>query len=177
MKFCTSCGNQIEEDAGFCPHCGKRQPAAATSYTATTRGKRLHCPKCKNNQLSPIVETDVRGSTSVHMPVGGRMGVSDTYTRSTHREYWMCQSCGHKFRQIENLEEELAKGRKALTGTVIIIIPLIIIALLDLFTGGPILHILMIPLILFDGILCVVWKKKVTKLTAEKKYLTRKCFD
>lgn len=30
QKFCTTCGKQIHEKAEICPHCGVRQPMAAS---------------------------------------------------------------------------------------------------------------------------------------------------
>ena len=30
QKFCTTCGKQINEKAEICPHCGVRQPMAAS---------------------------------------------------------------------------------------------------------------------------------------------------
>ena len=45
MALCTSCGNQVEESAGFCTSCGKQMPAAAHP-SATVTVNRPVCSSC-----------------------------------------------------------------------------------------------------------------------------------
>lgn len=47
MKYCASCGSQIEDKAKFCPHCGMK--TQQTNYKKRTEeyvGKVIKCPSC-----------------------------------------------------------------------------------------------------------------------------------
>ena len=70
---------------------------------------RLHCPQCKGEQITPIVESSVDGAMTTHSS-NGRF--SSTTVSNTHRNYWMCSTCGNKFRNIQNLEQEIEKMKK-----------------------------------------------------------------
>ena len=178
MKFCSNCGQQIDDHAKFCAHCGTTQGAQVpTAQPMAPGGKRLHCPNCKGAQLSPIVETDVQGGYALNRSLGRKWSVSAIDLKSTHRNYWMCGNCGHKFRNIQNLEEEIATYRKGLRATYALAIIMAIPILITLLCGEsfpPFLFIATCALIIF---LVAVFKNKLNTLGKEKDYLEKNCFN
>ena len=69
--------------------------------------KKLHCPNCKSHNIAISTETSIDGA--VTSSFGGSARVASTRFNNTHRNYWFCSDCGSKFRNIQNLEEEIAK--------------------------------------------------------------------
>ena len=178
MKYCSSCGNQIDSNAAFCPNCGAAQtPQSPAPQAVAAGGKRLHCPKCKGIQIIPIVETDVKNGFSVNTAASKHIGFSNTYLKSMHRDYWMCQSCGHKFRQLENLEAEVNTVRKSMKPSLIFCIVFAVLSLLCLITEVGFACFLSVPFSLLMGILYIYYNNQYKKLTAEKEYLSIHCFD
>ena len=178
MKFCTNCGQQIDDNAKFCAHCGSSQNAESSApQTFAPSGKQFHCPKCRGFQLSPVVETDVQGGYAVNRSMGRKWGASAVNLKSTHRDYWMCGQCGHKFRNLDNLTEEIAVQAKAQRSCISTSIVLLVLSLLSVVIGAGMLDILLLPVLALLVILWFSFKKKVTALTEEKKYLEENCFN
>ena len=178
MKFCTNCGQQIDDNAKFCAHCGGSQNTEApVPRVPITGGKQLHCPKCKGISLSPVVETDVQGGYAVNRSVGSKWGASAVNLKSTHRDYWMCGQCGHKFRNLDNLNEEITVQAKAQRSCVSTSIVLLVLSLLCVVTGAGTLDIILLPVLALLVGLWFSFKKKVAALTTEKKYLEENCFN
>lgn len=187
MKYCQSCGKQIEDGAKFCVNCGSNQSAVQQSAAIhrNTGGHRLHCPKCKSNRLSPIVETTATGGTAVHTPITRRTGFTTYTANSVHRNYWLCQDCGHKFRNLENLKEELTRETKQMkVGLVFsVLFGVLSLFLVILLTSEPMyLVFLSVPtfcvFIMLIVFLCI-WlfsRANTKRLTAEKEYLEKNCF-
>lgn len=67
----------------------------------------MYCPECKSHHISPIVETEIPGGISLNHSFSKRNNVSAMQFNNTHHSYWMCSSCGCKFRNLQNLEQEL----------------------------------------------------------------------
>lgn len=93
----------------------------------------------------------------------------------------MCSNCGHKFRNLQNLEEEIAALD---TKAKIIRVITIIVVLLEIFLLGISVWIgigfglsLMacLPLLLII-ILYFILKSQISKLKEEQAYLKRNCF-
>ena len=178
MKFCSNCGQQIDDNAKFCAHCGSAQAAQTPASQPTAPGgKRLHCPKCKSTHFSPVVETQTQGGFSMNMATGKKTGVSSIHLNSIHRDYWMCQSCGHKFRQIENLEAEAKDIGKRTTAFLVLLGIVLATTLLCLVTGSGELCMFSVPLAIIIGILYAYFKHQQKKLLAEQEYLSIHCFD
>lgn len=175
MMFCTNCGQQIEDNTKFCPHCGNAQSVAA-AQPFVPNGKQLHCPKCRGTQLSPIVETDVQGGFAVNRSIGRKWGASAVDLKSTHRNYWMCGQCGQKFRNIDSLEEEIAVQAKAQRSCVYSAIVFLVLSLVSMLTGGGMAAVLVIPLLIMFAGLWLWFRHKVKQLTEEKNYLETNCF-
>ena len=172
MKYCSHCGVQIDEQAVFCPSCGQTQTASPTHQSNTPN--RLHCPHCKGTQLSPIVETEVSGGTSLNHAVTRKSSVSAFNLKNTHRNYWMCQNCGHKFRNIDNLNEEIATQKKAQKSALYSAILFAVMCILAFGSKG------MIPAIIISaifGFFVISFKKKIDDLTQELKQLEQTCLQ
>lgn len=178
MKYCSKCGQQIEENAQFCSHCSNTQSTQASApQPVVPGGRHLHCPKCKSTQFSPVVETDVKSGFSVNTTASKHLGFSDTSFKSIHRDYWMCQTCGSKFRNIENLETEISTVSKSMKPCMVFCIVFVVISLLCIIADVAIGCILSVPFSILMGILHVYYKNQHQKLIAEKDYLSVHCFD
>lgn len=178
MKYCSTCGQQIEEHAKFCPHCGSTQSAqASVPQPVTPTGRHLHCPKCKGTQFSPVVETDVKSGFSVHTAATKNLSFSDTQLKSIHRDYWMCQTCGTKFRNIENLETEIVTVSKSMKLTMIFCILFTVLSILCPIAEVGLACVLTVPFAMLLGGLHLHYRIQCKKLTEEKEYLSTHCFD
>ncbi len=126
--YCQNCGELIEDQSKFCPKCGSSQGnAVQPSPTPVPARHSIHCPKCSAEGLQNSVENDLSVSTKTKGgfsggnacvglallgPLGllcGGCGKSKTTTNISNkpRSFWVCNKCGHKFRQIGDLENEI----------------------------------------------------------------------
>ena len=181
MSFCPNCGTELEEGARFCSGCGygRQNAVSAVRQTRTaSAGKRLHCPECKSGDISPIVETEISGGTSFNHSISKRNSISAMQFNNTHRNYWMCSSCGCKFRNIQNLEEEIKTTenliKRGIAGIILIIVLMILFTMtlgFGFFCGMCIFVVLPV------GAAVVILKKRVISLSEERAYLKKRCFD
>lgn len=177
-NYCQNCGQALADGARFCPNCGQDQqsPGPADTPVRTSNGKRLHCPECRSTAISPVVETEINGGTSLNHSFSRKNSVSTMRFNSTHRNYWMCSNCGRKFRNLQNLEEELASQEKLAKNG---IIGMIIVALLGIFEWIAIGFGISLLAWLVE-IICIVCyfilKSRINKLREERIYLKRNCF-
>jgi DNA-directed RNA polymerase subunit RPC12/RpoP len=184
----------MEDGSNFCMACGanvngqRSEQQAHTDQSHGAANKRLHCPKCGSVHFSPVVESTNTGGVAVSHGVTRRVGVTTYSSNTTHRNYWLCQDCGTKFRNLQNLKEELASDTKSLkVWSVLAIITTAISLLFVLLTA--------VQKYLFMRIWCaialfgigtialvfaLIWfmtKNKVEKMTKEKEYLEKYCFS
>ena len=179
MKYCSNCGQQIDDNANFCAGCGTTQvPQAPAPQPMSPGGRRLHCPKCKSTRFTPVVETDVKGGFAMNTAIGRKTSASSIHLNSVHRDYWMCQGCGHKFRQIENLEAETKTVGKRMTAYLVLCCLSVVLCLLTLCVDmGELYGTITVLLVIFNGIMFALDKFRHKKLLAEKEYLSVHCFD
>lgn len=180
MSFCQNCGNELNEGAHFCGNCGYDQQASvpAPRSPRASGAKRLHCPDCKSSDISPIVETDITGGTSLNHSFSKRNSVSAMQFNNTHRNYWVCSSCGCKFRNLQNLEEELKNTKNLFTRGIIGIVFMIVLTFF--FTtavGFGFFSLLCIFLILLFIVASFILKNRISKLSEEREYLKKCCFN
>lgn len=184
MKYCPKCGSQMADDADFCIRCG----TACTNNTgdiqqvnatpARASGRQLHCPSCISVNISPVVETTNTGGIAFSTPVSRRLGITNYSNNNIHRNYWVCSSCGEKFRNIQNLKEELtALTKKDKPALILAIISAIFAVMCSInltmfFMFGWIFW----GLAILITIVFVSNRTKIKKLHAELSYLKRNCF-
>lgn len=98
----------------------------------------------------------------------------------------MCQDCGTKFRNLQNLKEEIAVETKRMksckTFLIFYGIFCVLVGLLCAWNDFMAL-LLTAPLFLFicgEVIICGVWlttRNKIAKMMEEKRYLESRCFN
>ena len=138
-----------------------------------SNAKKLHCPNCKSHNISISTESSVGGAvTSTH----GNMSV--TSVSNTHRNFWFCADCGTKFRNIQNLEEEINKCKYThFIGWIIgVICAFIFIIGINNSPIGFLLFPFLIAAIVFI-IMGFVSKSKLEKKKKELEYLKENCFN
>lgn len=204
--FCEKCGNQIPDGMKFCSVCGNAAPvqsapqqyaapvqSAPQHFTAPTMpvqpaapavpnaAGRLHCPNCKSSNIEISTETTVNGGLTTHSG-----SVSATRMSSTHRNYWFCKDCGNKFRNIQNLEDEIKTVSKypVIYGVITVIalaLSIWMIALISeatflvffygAFAFGSVIATIVCFIYIFVSI------NRLKKLRAELDYLKYHCFN
>lgn len=180
MSFCVNCGNELNDGARFCSNCGHDQQTsiAAPKSPRTGGNKRLHCPECKSSDIAPIVETNITGGTSFNHSFSKRNSVSAMQFNNTHRNYWMCSSCGCKFRNLQNLEEELKNTKNLVTRGVI---GLVLLSILFFFFTATIgfggFSILCIFVVILSVVAIIILKNRISNMSEERAYLKKRCFD
>lgn len=180
MRFCPNCGAELAEETLFCGNCGHNlQSASPVPRKSSPRNsRRMHCPECKSNDISPIVETEITSGTSLNHSFSKRNSVSTMQFNSTHRNYWMCSSCGCKFRNLQNLEEELKNSQNLVKRGIIGIVLLIVLCIFFTATiGFGFFTVLCIFIILLTVVAIYILKNRISSLSNERIYLKKRCFD
>lgn len=180
MRFCPNCGTELTAGTLFCSNCGQAlQSATSIPQNSTPRNsKRIHCPECKSNDISPIVETEISGGTALNHSFSKRNSVSAIQLNNTHRNYWMCSSCGCKFRNLQNLEEEIKTTQGLVSRGIIGIILLIMLSIFfTLAIGFSFFSVLCIFVILLTAVAIFILKNRITKMNEERTYLKKRCFN
>lgn len=148
---------------------------------------RLHCPKCKSRNLVATSEAGKTEGSAMSSRVS-KNEVMTTYSSKTFtRNFWLCRDCGHKFRNIENLEQELYMEEKQLKGSVIVMGLgglLIAIALVLMISKGILGAMIGIFPLLFGILFLAIGfflnrskKKTVASLKNRIEYLKVSCFQ
>lgn len=200
MAFCTKCGSSVADGAAFCANCGNPQnvapvapvyaapaapvapvaPVAPTYAPPAPSTGSLHCPNCKGTNLTPVVETSVDGALTT-----SRGHVSATRVNNTHRNYWMCGTCGNKFRNIQNLQEEIVKTEKSVTtaGIMAVIGAILCFIFCMMADGAGMLGFFYWSFIAFSGLFAIVsfcyifvYKGRAEQMKQELAYLQQNCF-
>lgn len=180
MSYCQFCGNELEDGALFCSTCGKSQQTAPkpARRVRNASAKHLHCPNCGSSELSAVVESEISGGMSVNHSFTRKTGVSSHKFNNTHRNYWMCKDCGHKFRNLQNLEEELAAQQKLVKNALYGVILLAVLGIFCSVTiGFGFTMLFLLPVIIIVACSLFVIKGRISKLEDERVYLKQNCFD
>lgn len=187
MSFCPQCGQQVADGLRFCSNCGAQQvqdaPATQSQTTTVqpTDVRKLHCPNCRSTNIVITTEDSVSGALTT-----GSGHIAATTVETKHRNYWICCDCGTKFRNIQNLEEELAKAKKApvFVGIWFALALAVTIYLLINSANNPFGGFLMLPFTFIAGITALVtfvfifvYKNRAKKLEQELDYLKEYCFN
>lgn len=190
MRYCPSCGTQLNDSVSFCENCGTQLSVQVPGKKPAAPGRNpqnrsLHCPECRSTNLTPIVESTNSGGLATSSAVTRRISLTSYQTTTTHRNYWMCQNCGNKFRNLQNLKEELASEgkRMKICGISAVVFGIVCLILgFGVFSNDVTAVFLAFPLILLicaEILFCVVWlttRNKILKMMEEKRYLEKNCF-
>lgn len=192
MKTCANCGSRVDDRNVFCGTCGYRMHNSGENHNSMVQpnrgnnGKILCCPECQGQNLSAIVESTTDGGAAVSTPLTKKFGVTSYATTTTHRNYWVCQSCGCKFRNLQDLKKEIEseQGREktlkrgSLISGVLLGLLLLLLGLLGwefllllIFAWGPLLVLVTVIIAMWVGT-----RNKVAKLLEEKRYLQKNSF-
>lgn len=180
MRFCPNCGTELSEGTLFCSNCGHNLQVAVPVHKKSNprNSRRMHCPECKSSDISPIVETEISGGTSFNHSFSKRNSVSAMQFNNTHRNYWMCSNCGSKFRNLQNLEEEIKNTESLVKRGIIGIVLLVILNLFFIFVEGlGLFSLLCIFLIVLTAVAIFILKNRVSNMRTERIYLKKHCFD
>lgn len=96
---CPECGKEISDQATTCPHCGvtlKQAPVQPININMNN-GRSVKCPKCGSTNLQAISDTHGKGASFWKLCCCGLLGLCGTGKTQTDH-YWVCQSCGNKFK-------------------------------------------------------------------------------
>jgi len=120
--FCGKCGEQIPDDSQACPNCGTRTGGSSVIPSVPVSAG-VSCPDCGSKNLQTIVESNTSGSGGGYGTGKGCLGFllfgplgllcgscgSKAKVTTTNKTFWVCQDCGHKFRNTEELLQETKK--------------------------------------------------------------------
>lgn len=174
MSYCTKCGAEVPEESLFCGSCGNRikadvaVPAEEVQTENLRQRKKMHCPVCKGRNFSPTTEATSHQGASYRLTKRVSVGGGTT----TNRTYWLCADCGKKFRNIQELEEDVNKYKKLISisgGMTVLVLFMILIA-------PEIWVIMFLPLLCCVGLTLGFWIC-LHQLKKELEYLKTNCFD
>lgn len=186
--FCNKCGAQIADGSAVCPSCSAQfsaqQPQAFQQPAPQQTSGKLHCPQCKSHNISITTESSIDSAvTTMH---GRRSQFGSTKFKNTHRNFWVCSDCGTKFRNIQSLEEEIAKTKNMpIVYSVFTVILLILsIVFITNISGGFFKILIAGPFTIASVIgtivcFCLIFssKSKLKKMREELAYLKQNCFN
>lgn len=122
---------------------------------------RMHCPHCQSKQLSSIVETEFSPKTM----------------RNETRTGWVCNSCGRKFANIQNLENDLSTMEKNAESAVQAIILTVILCLLSAQMISLDASLLFYaPILILTAGIFLFSKVRINKVASEYSFLKQHCF-
>ena len=75
------------------------------------RPRQLHCPSCGSTNFTASPETSIKGGEGISMPIMGVFVGSSFTISNSLRNFWLCQNCGHKFLNLQDLMREIAKAQ------------------------------------------------------------------
>ncbi len=157
------------------------QPVMGAAPKQNFAVRKMHCPNCKSSNIQISTESSVNGAVTAH-----HGGFSTSSVSNTHRNFWFCSDCGTKFRNIQNLEEEIARSKN--THIIFFVFAAISLALFILFLSmisensfggfifGPFVFVCGVTVIVtvIYGFLSI---SKVKKMRKELEYLKFACYN
>lgn len=128
--FCAKCGQTLPDDAMFCHKCGwkvpqaENEPEPQVNAAPAPKQKRqsLKCPKCGSEDVQFATSTSTSGISAGDAccgymllgPLGLLCGLAGA-GKSTTSEFWVCHSCGAKFKADEARETQEKRLRDKAT--------------------------------------------------------------
>ncbi len=99
LMNCPECGKEVSDQADMCPHCGITLKSIQEPPVDANTGNEpsVKCPKCGSPNLQAISDTHGKGASFWKICLCGIFGLCGAgKTKTDH--YWVCQSCGNKFK-------------------------------------------------------------------------------
>ena len=78
-------------------HCSDVDENSSAVSQNTTGNKAIYCPRCHNTELDIISEVNSKGVSATKLLLFGALGLSGS-GKVTTTNYWVCKSCGYKFK-------------------------------------------------------------------------------
>lgn len=99
MKFCQRCGRQFPDTAVQCPHCKVELSIQAPQqyYQQPQQVGGLRCPRCGGSNLQAVSDVHGKGVSGTKVCLFGACGLCGAGKTQTDH-YWVCTSCGNRFR-------------------------------------------------------------------------------
>ena len=123
--------------------------------------KRMHCPHCQSNRLSPVVETEIHRNP----------------LKTSSRTDWKCECCGRSFRNLSALEADLSAMEKtsesAIQGVILIFVLCLLSAQMINLNASVLFYLPIATLAVGMILFC---KARISKMKAEYTYLKQHCF-
>ncbi len=161
--YCRNCGKEIYGTNEYCEACQaeldnsvnntppQNQQSQQGGYNDGGNQKKKCCPRCKSRNLQIVTNTEYHSQTSGggysagkgccgYMALGplgllcGACGSkSKTTVTSSSTNVWVCRDCGNKFRDIADIEADIAKQKQQKTIFIILCVFMSIFSLLGAF--------------------------------------------
>ena len=127
--FCNKCGTEIPDESKFCSKCGNvLNSTAIQPISNPPEPEGICCPKCKSKRLQVSVESNVNSTGGGYSGSKGCLGFfllgplgllcgscgSRQKITTANKTFWICQDCGNKFRNAQELMEEKYMSAKNL---------------------------------------------------------------
>lgn len=94
-KFCMSCGNAVGTMQSSTMYGTQQNEYVSPNYQQMAYG--IACPQCGSNKLQAISDVQGKGVSFWKLCLCGELGLCGSgKTKTTH--YWVCQTCGNKFK-------------------------------------------------------------------------------
>ena len=141
-KFCLKCGAQLNDGQVFCGNCGARSDNSELASSdndntfpqmqpRTSDGSGsafIKCPQCGGRHLAASTEaaTTVTSGGGYNGAAGclgmlmfgpcgllcGNCGSSASTAQTKNKTFWICRDCGYKFRNLNDLRDEIDNNKK-----------------------------------------------------------------
>jgi len=127
--FCSKCGTGLPDGSQVCSKCGNILGGSPIA-PATQISMGISCPNCKSKNLQVSTENNMTASGKGYSggkgclgflllgPLGLLCGSCGNKPRvtTTNKTFWVCQNCGNKFRNAQELMKETGRQFRACIG-------------------------------------------------------------
>ena len=128
--FCKNCGTEMPDESKFCAKCGNSTEENVPIVSSSVIPQGVSCPSCKSTNLQTIVESETTGTGGGFSGAKGCLGFlllgplgllcgscgSKQKISTTNKTFWVCQNCGNKFRNAQEVMQETGRQYKACFG-------------------------------------------------------------
>lgn len=157
--FCRKCGREITDNSEYCEDCRNASQAVTQKESSVSCQRKKCCPKCKSRNLQIVANTEYSSQTKgggysvgkgccgyillgpFGLLCGGCGSKSKTTVTSKSTTVWTCLDCGSKFRDIADIEKDIADELKTAKFFPIVFyvfgIAMLLLTLLEIIAAVP----------------------------------------